>query len=122
MPFFEKYFPKRQDAASERVGHAFAEIIVCNKDTFAGAYDLLHGWVKPYAWPDQEIEKLIDHGSCSQFPVQALGYLAAYMPTQLWAKKLLQTALRQIRGAKPELAREESFRKLSILCELPPES
>lgn len=113
LPFWEKVWPKSNDAVSGSNAESLARLCVAAGTEFPSAVATVGNWLWTVEHPGYVIRRLHEAGLASQFPEAALRLLDAILAGQpLWLPPELRDCLEAIARAMPVLRQDRRFMRL----------
>lgn len=113
LPFWEKIWPKSNDAVSRSNAEPLARLCVSAGAEFASAVATIGSWLRTVEYPDFVVHRLNDSKLARHFPPDALHFLDAILRDQpRWKPRELRQCLDDIVGAAPSLRQDHRWRRL----------
>jgi hypothetical protein len=113
LPFWEKVWPKSNDAVSHSNAEPLARLCVAAGAEFASAVAVVGNWLRTLEHPDFVVHRLNESRLAGQFPRDALHWLDAILHDQpRWAPRELRQCLDDIVRAAPDLRQDHRWLRL----------
>lgn len=113
LPFWERVWPKSNDAMSSGNAGSLARLCVAAGNEFPSAVSAIGDWLRTVEHPDFVIHRLHESRLVGRFPETALRFLDAILRGRpLWGPRELRDCLDAILQARSDLGREPSFMRL----------
>lgn len=113
VPYLHAIWPKSRESISPSIAENLGRLCVAAANAFPEAWALLRAWLQPLTQPEYLVHKLNESGLCSEFPEQALDFLAVTVNEQAqWPPSKLGACLRAISVAMPVLESDPRYERL----------
>lgn len=113
LPFWEKIWPKSNDAVSRGNAEPLARLCIAAGAEFASAVAAIGSWLRTVEHPDFVVHRLNESRLAGQFPQEALYWLDAILHDQpRWAPRELRQCLDEIVQALPGLRQDHRWLRL----------
>lgn len=113
QPFWHHVWPKSRELATKRIAESLARLVIAARAEFPAALVASQDWLQPIEHPHYVVQLLHESGLCAQFAADSLHLLDAVIADQQWAPRELGQCLDEIVRARPQLAQDARYQRLS---------
>ena len=114
MPYLQSIWPKLREKNSPAISENLAMLCVVAQEAFPEAFEVLRHWLLPPEYPDYLVSRLHEARLCETFPDIALAFLNMVISNDTqWPPTNLKECLKDIQTAKPQLAADARYQRLT---------
>lgn len=115
--FWEKFWPKSHDRASDASAESFARLCIAAGDEFSSAIAAIGNWLRVIQYPRDVICRLQNSGLSSRYPEDALRLLHSILGDQpSGLPPEIRQCLDAIKQANPDLSKDQRFMRVYELA------
>ena len=115
-PYIHDIWPKSRDLITPEISRNLAHLCIAAVDGFPDSWEELRHWIKPVEHHDYVVHSMYEAKICKQFPEESLAFLNTVVGEKgTWHINELQQCLGDIEEANQQLAKDDSFIRLTEL-------
>ena len=112
LPYLRRIWPKSKDRRTPAISESLGRVCIAAQDAFPAAMKELRGWLQPLQYPGVLMHRLKTSELCLRFPETGLDFLHLTISEKVPQMWDVDSCLKQIRTAEPELENDSRFQIL----------